>query len=109
MMINFFFYIFQADFDEQVKQAGDKLVVVDFFATWCGPCKVIAPKLEEFSETYKEKIVVLKVDVDECEQLTERYNISSMPTFLFIKGGEQKDSFSGANAEKLEKFITQYT
>ncbi|XP_063698642.1 thioredoxin-2-like [Culicoides brevitarsis] len=98
-----------ADFDEQVKQAGDKLVVIDFFATWCGPCKVIAPKLEEFSEKYADKIVVLKVDVDECEQLTERFNITSMPTFVFLKGGETKDSFAGANAEKLEKFITQYS
>lgn len=99
----------QADFEEQVKQAGDKLVVVDFFATWCGPCKVIAPKLAELAETYKDKIVVLKVDVDECEQLTERFQISSMPTFVFLKNGEQKDNFSGANAEKLEKYITQYT
>uniref|UniRef100_A0A336KZF1 Thioredoxin n=1 Tax=Culicoides sonorensis TaxID=179676 RepID=A0A336KZF1_CULSO len=98
-----------ADFDEQLTAAGDKLVVVDFFATWCGPCKVIAPKLAEFAETYKDKIVVLKVDVDECEQLTERYNISSMPTFVFIKNKEAVDNFSGANAEKLEKFITQYT
>jgi len=98
-----------ADFDEQLSKVGDLLVVVDFFATWCGPCKVISPKLEEFATTYKDKIFVLKVDVDECEQLTERYNISSMPTFLFIKGGEVKDMFSGANAEKLEKYITQYT
>lgn len=99
----------QADFDAQLEAAGDKLVVVDFFATWCGPCKVIAPKLEEFADTYKDRIVVLKVDVDECENVTERYNITSMPTFVFIKGGVEKDSFSGANAEKLEKFILQLT
>lgn len=99
----------QADFDSKLESAGDLLVVVDFFATWCGPCKVIAPKLEEFSNTYAEKIVVLKVDVDECEDLAVRYNISSMPTFIFIKKGEQIDSFSGASAEKLEKHIIQHS
>lgn len=84
------------------------MVVVDFYATWCGPCKVIAPKLEELQNTYQGKIVVLKVDVDENEELTSRFNIQSMPTFVFIKNGAQVDSFAGANAEKLEKFIDQY-
>ncbi|KAG5682658.1 hypothetical protein PVAND_011997 [Polypedilum vanderplanki] len=99
----------KADFDAQLEKAGDLLVIVDFFATWCGPCKMIAPKLEEFSNTYSDKIVVVKVDVDECEDLAVQYNISSMPTFVFIKKGQQIDSFSGANAEKLEKYITQHT
>lgn len=60
----FLFQIFlrlQEDFEEQLKAAGDKLVLVDFFATWCGPCKMIAPKLEEHSKTYAERLVVLKV------------------------------------------------
>lgn len=56
-----FFSRLQEDFEEQLKAAGDKLVLVDFFATWCGPCKMIAPKLEEHSKTYAERLVVLKV------------------------------------------------
>jgi thioredoxin 1 len=95
------------EFNEELEKAGSLLVVVDFFATWCGPCKIIAPKLEEFAERYADKIVVLKVDVDECEDLAIKYNISSMPTFVFIKNGVQVDSFSGANVDKLEKHIIQ--
>nr|CAD7428044.1 unnamed protein product [Timema monikensis] len=74
----------QADFDAKLAEAGDNLVVVDFFAVWCGPCKMIAPKLEEMAAEYPD-IVVLKVDVDECEDLVAIYEISSMPTFVFIK------------------------
>nr|CAD7442015.1 unnamed protein product [Timema bartmani]CAD7596184.1 unnamed protein product [Timema genevievae] len=74
----------KADFDAKLAEAGDNLVVVDFFAVWCGPCKMIAPKLEEMAAEYPD-IVVLKVDVDECEDLVAIYEISSMPTFVFIK------------------------
>lgn len=98
-----------ADFDSRLEAAGDKLVVVDFFATWCGPCKVIAPKLDEFQNRFSEKIVIIKVDVDECEDLAAKYNISSMPTFLFIKNKEVVDQFAGANPEKLQSFITKYS
>ncbi|XP_070492838.1 thioredoxin-2 [Chironomus tepperi] len=99
----------EGDFNSQLEAAGEKLVVVDFFATWCGPCKMIAPKLEEFSVKYADRVVVLKVDVDECEEVAVKYNISSMPTFVFIKNGQKVDSFSGANADKLEKTILQYS
>ncbi|CAH1717615.1 unnamed protein product [Chironomus riparius] len=97
------------DFNSQLEAAGDKLVVVDFFATWCGPCKMIAPKLEEFASKYSERIVVIKVDVDECEELAVKFNISSMPTFVFIKNSQKVDSFSGANSDKVEKTILQYS
>ncbi|XP_058119722.1 thioredoxin-2 [Anopheles ziemanni] len=95
------------DFNNKLESAGDLLVVVDFFAVWCGPCKAIAPKLEEFQNKYADKIVVVKVDVDECEDLAAQYNISSMPTFLFIKNKQVVTQFSGANADKLENHITQ--
>lgn len=70
--------------------------------------QIIAPKLEEFANTYQGKIVVLKVDVDDNEELTTRYNIQSMPTFVFIKKGEKVDDFAGANEQKLQKYIEQY-
>ncbi|CAG0922345.1 unnamed protein product [Notodromas monacha] len=72
------------EFNAKLKEAEGKLVVVDFFATWCGPCTQIAPKMEELSKEYTD-VVFLKVDVDELEELTTLYNISCMPTFLFFK------------------------
>lgn len=80
------------------------LVVVDFFATWCGPCKMISPKLEELAKDFK-NITILKVDVDECEDLAMEYEVSAMPTFVFIKKGQKVDSFAGANFEKLKDTI----
>ncbi|KAI2809636.1 hypothetical protein BLOT_000785 [Blomia tropicalis] len=96
------------DFKKQLKEAGDKLVVVDFYATWCGPCRLIAPVLEDISKT-SNKVIVLKVDVDENEELTSEYGVNSMPTFLFFKKGEKVDSFSGANENKLRETISKHT
>lgn len=91
----------KTDFDSQLESAGDKLVVVDFHATWCGPCKLIAPKLDELATQYEEKAVVIKVDVDECEDIAMQYGVSSMPTFLFLKNGKVVKNFSGASVERL--------
>ncbi|XP_066591169.1 thioredoxin-2-like [Prorops nasuta] len=97
------------DLKNELKNAGDKLVVIDFFATWCGPCKMIAPKLEELAKTKDmENVVFLKVDVDECEDVAAEYNIASMPTFVFIKEGKVLESFSGANYDKLLGVIHQH-
>ena len=62
------------DFNNQLAAAGGKLVVVDFHATWCGPCKMIAPHMEEMSKTMEE-VVFLKVDVDDCEDIAAQYNV----------------------------------
>ncbi|XP_034099950.1 thioredoxin-2 [Drosophila albomicans] len=96
------------DFKTQLTNAGDKLVVVDFFATWCGPCKMIAPKLEELAQQYTGKIVVLKVDVDDCEAIAMEYEVSSMPTFLFLKNSKKIEQFAGANATRLAETIAQH-
>ncbi|XP_046866938.1 thioredoxin-2 isoform X1 [Drosophila willistoni] len=101
-------YIYKAaDLDAQLKQAGSKLVVLDFFATWCGPCKMISPKLAELATKYADNIVVLKIDVDDCEDIAMEYNISSMPTFVFIKNTQKVEEFAGANAQRLEDVITK--
>ncbi|XP_018565411.1 thioredoxin-2 [Anoplophora glabripennis] len=97
----------KSDLDSKLTDAGAQLVVIDFFATWCGPCKMISPKLEELSKEYT-NILILKVDVDECEDIAMEYNISSMPTFVFIKNKAVVTTFSGANYDKLKQTIESY-
>lgn len=89
------------------KDAGGKAVFIDFFATWCGPCKVIAPKLEEFSKVYT-NVVVLKVDVDQSEDIATQYGIQAMPTFIVFKNGEKVEEFCGANVDKVEGLLKKY-
>ena len=74
----------------------DKLLVVDFFATWCGPCKKLSPTLDEVSEEFGDRDNIVKVDVDESEDLAMTYGIRSVPTVLFFKNGQQVDKFVGA-------------
>ncbi|KAK7869276.1 hypothetical protein R5R35_000889 [Gryllus longicercus] len=93
-----------ADFNQKLEEAGNNLVIVDFHATWCGPCKMIAPKIEEMSKDYT-NVVFLKVDVDECEDIATQYDISAMPTFVFIKNKQKVEAFSGANADKLKELL----
>nr|XP_053643442.1 thioredoxin-2-like [Cherax quadricarinatus]UCU83347.1 thioredoxin [Cherax quadricarinatus]UQI50501.1 thioredoxin [Cherax quadricarinatus] len=95
------------DFDKKLSEAGDKLVIVDFYATWCGPCKMIAPKLEAMSEEMTD-VVFLKVDVDECEDVAMEHQISCMPTFVFFKGGQKIESFSGANEVKIRETLDKH-
>lgn len=94
------------DFSAELKNAGDKLVVVDFFATWCGPCKKIAPIMKELAES-NPNVVFLKVDVDEADDLAKDKNISAMPTFQFYKSGVMVKEFKGANEAELRKLVAE--
>lgn len=74
----------------------DGSVVIDFFATWCGPCKHIAPKFEELSKMYTH-VTFLKVDVDESAELAEKFDVRAMPTFVFLKNGRIYKKIEGAD------------
>lgn len=85
-------------------------VVIDFSATWCGPCKKIAPIIEELAGEYDGKAIIGKCDVDENDELTSKFGIRNVPTVLFIKGGEVVDKHVGAApksvfVEKIEALL----
>lgn len=88
------------DFDEKVLQSKTP-VLVDFWATWCGPCRLAGPVLEELSEEYKDKVVVAKLDVDQNPVNSQKYGVMSIPTTVLFKNGKEvarQVGFSGKNA-----------
>merc|ERR1719422_1086228 len=94
-------------FQAQLAAAGPKLVVVDFTASWCGPCKRIAPFFEELSTKYS-RAVFLKVDVDECQETAAAQGVSAMPTFIFFRNKTKIDKIQGADNKALEEKIKQH-
>ena len=88
---------------------SDKLVVVDFWAEWCGPCRLVTPIIDELSTEYEGKAVIGKVNVDHNAQVASKYNVRSIPTILFLKGGEVVDKQVGATTKAaLEQKIAAF-
>lgn len=87
--------------DEVTKAKG--LVLVDFFATWCGPCKMMAPAIERLAESYKGKVTIGKLDVDENPDVAGKFEIQSIPTIIFFKDGEMVDKLVGFQSEESLK------
>ncbi|MBQ6796364.1 MAG: thioredoxin [Clostridia bacterium] len=83
-------------------------VLVDFFATWCGPCRMLAPVLESVAEDYEDKVKFVKLDVDEAGDIAREYSIMSIPTLIIIKNGEEVAKQVGSlGAEALEEWIDE--
>ena len=74
---------------------NEKAVLVDVFATWCGPCKMLSPVLEGVAEKMKDKVTIVKVDVDRSPDLAAKFGVMSVPTMIMFKNGRQVDAFSG--------------
>ncbi len=91
-------------FDDEIGNY-DGLAVVDFWATWCGPCQMIAPLIEQLADEYDGKVKVAKVDVDANQPITARFNVRSIPAVLLFKNGEHVDTVIGAvpKAQLVEK------
>src|SRR5579859_37083 len=101
--------ITDSDFEEKVLKSAIP-VLVDFWAPWCGPCKMAEPILEELSESYKGKVVIAKLDVDQNQTNPAKYTVLSIPTTILFKGGQEigrQTGFSGKNAfeDLLKKAI----
>ena len=89
----------ESNFDREVTQ-DDKPVVVDFWAEWCGPCKMIAPLLDEIAREKADAVKVAKVNVDENQSLSLKYNIRAIPALLFFKNGQLRDQVTGVTSKK---------
>ena len=87
------------NFNEIISE--NKLVLVDFYAEWCGPCKMLAPIIHEIKEELKDKVYVIKVNVDEEEDLSTKFNIFSIPTLVLIKDGKEIDRKIGYNTKQI--------
>ena len=83
-------------------------VVIDFFAEWCGPCKMFGPIFESVAEDYEDKVKFVKVNIDESPEIAQKYFVMSIPTLKFIDNGELKGSFVGAMApDELEEWVDE--
>ena len=87
------------NFNEIISE--NKLVLVDFYAEWCGPCKMLAPIIHEIKEELSNKVYVIKVNVDEEEELSTKFNIFSIPTLVLIKDGKELDRKIGYNTKQI--------
>ncbi|XP_044448665.1 thioredoxin H4-2 isoform X1 [Triticum aestivum] len=94
------------DWDQKIEEANKdgKIVVANFSASWCGPCRVIAPVYAEMSKTYPQ-LMFLTIDVDDLMDFSSTWDIRATPTFFFLKNGQQIDKLVGANKPELEKKV----
>lgn len=97
-----------ADFENSVLN-NNKLVMIDFYAVWCGPCKMVSPIIEEIAEEYKDVCDVFKLDIDVAPDVATKYNVLAVPTIIFFKDGKAVDTIVGAVPKtelvsKIEKY-----
>jgi len=100
--------ITNSNFQEILKSS--KVVVVDFWATWCGPCRMLAPTVDEVASEYEGRAVIAKCNVDDCQEIAEQFRIMSIPTIVYFKDGEAADKTVGVVSKsdivsRIEKLL----
>ena len=100
-------HISDESFEEEVLQS-ERPVLIDYWAEWCGPCKMIAPVLDEIATEYSDRLKVVKLNIDDNPQTPPKYGIRGIPTLMVFKNGEMVDSLIGAvSLEELEDLVTR--
>ena len=93
---------------EQVSTNPIKVTCLYFTATWCGPCKMIKPKVKQLGQTHKDDVLFVEIDVDTYDDLSEEAGVSAMPTFVFYKEGAEVDRLTGADEKALEMKLSLF-
>ncbi|MDP4239621.1 MAG: thioredoxin domain-containing protein [Bacteroidota bacterium] len=95
--------------EKTFNRVGNLPIILDFHATWCGPCKLLSPKLQSIQNKYKGKLIVYKIDVDKSPDLAQRFNVQAMPTMVFIGNKTSfKTELGNQEYDALEKMVNKY-
>jgi len=101
--------VWNFDKDTKFNRQGDLPIILDFHATWCGPCKMLAPHLQAIQEKYKGKLIIYKIDVDQEPLLAQRFNVQAMPTMIFMGSKTSfKTELGYMEYDALEKIVNKY-
>jgi thioredoxin 1 len=101
------FHVTDANFEETIK--NNKLVFIDFWATWCGPCRALAPTIDEIAQEYSEQVLVGKLDVDKNLSTAEKFQVFSIPTMVLFKNGQEVERLVGLCVKKnITALIDKY-
>ena len=85
--------------------SGNRLVIINFCAPWCGPCRMLAPKVEQLAKQHRD-VAFVKVDIDECEDLAAQYNVSALPTLVAVRNGHVVGRVVGASEADLQQMVS---
>lgn len=96
------------DYQQAVTDCGNSLMVIDFYADWCGPCKRLSPELQKLAEKFPQ-VKFFKVNVEEQEKLTQEYNISGMPTIVFLRSGSLLETVVGAKLDLIKATLEKFS